>query len=371
MGRGALGMSSWLLSLGATVVISGVPATAAAQPPSGARGGVQGPLAVHRDPAAEAIYLGRTRMAKGDCPGALEAFDAAMRTSIDSTVRRDRGLCHEQLGHPFPAIDDFRAYLAAFPDASDSEDIRARLNQLEVANGLGGTGTGGSSAPGATVANGTSRRTADHEDPFAVDVRDPNATSASAEQVAGSGDRRRSGNYDQEQALNERWDEAEGSPLRRGTGLTFGVFGRGFVGLTNGVSGYGVGATLRGSLGQASTVFGEVGYVAYRSGSDAASGERAGGLSLGLGYEARIRLDQFASNAIVLAGSVSYERITDTNTNVVGDLVDPRVKLGYRHVFGPGFGLELAAEVAQPLDVDTGSSSVTFIGGTLALLVGF
>src|ERR1700722_12184438 len=55
--------------------------------------------------------LGRTRMKKGDCVGAIDAFDTVLRTAIDPTVNRDRGLCNERLGYPYPAIDDYRAYL--------------------------------------------------------------------------------------------------------------------------------------------------------------------------------------------------------------------------------------------------------------------
>jgi len=190
-------LGSWGLLLGALAAPVGAPSLAHAQPPANPRAPA-GALTVHRDPAADAISLGRTRMAKGDCVGALEAFDAALRTSFDVTVRRDRGLCHEQLGHPFPAIDDLRAYLTALPDAPDAEDIRTRLNQMEVANGLGGTGTGGTA-------------TANHEDPFAVEAKPAAAAPAQP------GQRPHGVDYDDEQALNARWDEAEASPLRRGS----------------------------------------------------------------------------------------------------------------------------------------------------------
>jgi hypothetical protein len=341
------------------MLVWGAPTVAFAQPPAPLRDG-NAATVIHRDPALEAISLGRTRMAKGDCAGALEAFDAALRTSVDVTVHRDRGLCHEQLAQPFPAIDDFRVYLTALPDAPDSDDIRTRLNQLEIANGLGGTGTGGTSTAGGKVA--------DHEDPFAVEATPGKGGVAVA---AGAGDKSRAGNYDEELVLNEKWDEAESSPVRRGTGLSFGAYGRGYGGSADGLSGYGVGATIRGSVSRVSTIYGEVGYVTYRAGSDNDTGDREGGLSLGLGYEARIRLDQFATNAIILAGVLSYERVTDTNTRAVANLLNPRAKLGYRHVFGPGLGVEIGAEVAQPLDLADGTAPVTFFGGTLAILVGF
>src|SRR5580704_16264109 len=75
--------------------------------------------------------LGRTRMRGGDCAGAIDAFDTVLRTAVDPTVNRDRGLCHEKLGHPYPAIDDYRVYLTARPEALDAEGIRQRLVQLE------------------------------------------------------------------------------------------------------------------------------------------------------------------------------------------------------------------------------------------------
>jgi hypothetical protein len=362
-------MGLWLPSFGAVVAISGLPAVAHAQPPANPRAPASAATLIHPDPAGEAIAVGRARLAKGDCPGALEAFDAALRTSMDVTVHRDRGLCHEQLGHPFPAMDDFRVYLAAVPDAADAEDIRGRLNQLEIANGLGGTGTGGTSAPEEAQTSATGK--VKLGDPFAVDANDATGKGSTTAAVAGSGDRTRAGNYEQEVALNERWDETDGSPLRRGTGLVFGVYGRGYGGLSNGMYGYGVGATLRGSVSAVSTIYGEVGYVTYSTGGDDDTGIREGGFSLGVGYEARIRLDQFVTNAIILAGTVSYERVVDSNSRVLLNNVDPRAKLGYRHVFGPGLGVEVGAEVSQPLDVSTGNSPVTYFGGTLAILVGF
>jgi hypothetical protein len=59
------------------------------------------------------------------------------------TLRRDRGPRHERLGHPYPARDDYRAYLTAEPNApedwsgcdqqtsgrapsSESHDVRGR-----------------------------------------------------------------------------------------------------------------------------------------------------------------------------------------------------------------------------------------------------
>jgi hypothetical protein len=69
----------------------------------------------------------------GRCDEALEPFDAAVSSrSEDASVRRDRGVCHERLGHPAPAIEDYRAYLSMDPTAPDAASIRTRLDALEA-----------------------------------------------------------------------------------------------------------------------------------------------------------------------------------------------------------------------------------------------
>ncbi len=362
--RASARVGSGVVTVAALAVVGVAPAAAQSRRPIPQA--QSGGITVHRDPAVEPIALARIRLAKGDFVGALEAFDIALRTSIDVTARRDRGVCHERLGHPFPAIDDYRAYLTALPDAPDSEEVRTRLNQLEVANGFGGTGTGGST--------GGAEQTARHEDPFAVDPAKPAGTNEMASPAAAP----RTGDYDQEVATSERWDEAESSPLRRGSGLSFGAFGRGYASTQAGLTGYGVGATIRGSIGKWNTIYGEVGYVKYVASAGGVS-LGFGGPALGLGYEFRIRLDELATHAIILAVALSYERITlPTQTiggltlgGISGNVLDPRAKLGYRFVLGPGFGIEAAAEAGAPFGVVNGSPSFATLGGTVALLVGF
>jgi hypothetical protein len=73
----------------------------------------------------------REKMDAGDCAGALDLFDRALTTSADPTLRRDRGECHEKLGQPYPAMDDYRAYVTAAPDAPDASRIREKLDRLE------------------------------------------------------------------------------------------------------------------------------------------------------------------------------------------------------------------------------------------------
>jgi hypothetical protein len=86
-------------------------------------------------PAVSAANNARARARSGDCKGALDPFDVAITYWQEPTLRRDRGLCHEQLGHPYPAIEDYRAYLAAAPQAPDYEQIKQRLEHLESSYG--------------------------------------------------------------------------------------------------------------------------------------------------------------------------------------------------------------------------------------------
>jgi hypothetical protein len=378
----AVGVSALTCAFG--VSAEAQPQGAHPTPPRASRA-ADTPILVHRDPASDAIAVGRSRMAKSDWGGALEAFDAALRTSVDVTVHRDRGICHEQLGHPFPAMDDYRIYLTALPEAADADDIRNRLNALEVANGQGGSGgAAGAASANASETGAATTSTANHEDPFAGDTspisNDPGAGKAAG--VSGGGGKARESSFEQEEAANDKFDQAESSPLRRGKGLSFGAYGRGFAGLgsASGVTGYGAGATVRGAVGSVSTFYGEIGYASYQSSSSdttfSTNNVSGGGLAIGLGYEARIRLDQYASNALILAVTVSYERLSATFSGDVAsqsiDLLAPRGKFGYRHVFGPGFGVEIAAEAGQPVKLESSLfPSAPFIGGSLALLVGF
>src|SRR5256885_15342176 len=91
------------------------------------RGGVTFSLDRSRNAAAEAA---RAKAAAGDCKGALDLFDEALRLSIDATLYRDRGACHDKLGDVYPLSDDYSAYLAQSPDAPDYDKIRPRRDVL-------------------------------------------------------------------------------------------------------------------------------------------------------------------------------------------------------------------------------------------------
>jgi hypothetical protein len=73
----------------------------------------------------------RDAAARGDCTAALSQFDAAVaKRREDASLRRDRGLCHEQVGNLQPARDDYGAYLSMDPGAPDAPRIQARYDAV-------------------------------------------------------------------------------------------------------------------------------------------------------------------------------------------------------------------------------------------------
>src|SRR5262249_19802363 len=103
-------------------VLAVTSADAAPPAPSGGPSRSSTQFTLRREEAGGADgQVARQRARGGDCASALPSFDAAIRVTIEPTLRRDRGLCHEKLNHPFPAIDDYRAYLIARPEAPDAD----------------------------------------------------------------------------------------------------------------------------------------------------------------------------------------------------------------------------------------------------------
>ncbi len=315
----------------------------------------------------------RQRARAGDCAGALPSFDAAIRVTIEPTLRRDRGLCHEKLGDPFPAIEDFRAYLTARPDAPDADQIRDRLARLEEQAGVGGPSSQAVKGrdpdsnlhAGASFSLATDKSTAS------------SSTRSNSAEVLGpkSGEQERS--YDYYASQERLADSAENSPLRFGTGWMLGPFlsvPRYFLG--QGASkdlGFSVGATIRYSFGPTLAFISEFGYAGVgKSGENTSSS----GPLVFLGVELRIPLNRWASDQLILGVGPGFERYTVSGSQQGVNAWEGRGRFGYRHVFGPAVGFELLLDGGPAYLVATGTGSGSgkvygLVGGSYALVIGF
>jgi hypothetical protein len=271
---------------------------------------------------------GRTRMRSGDCAGALEAFDVALRTANDATIHRDRGLCHEQLGNPYPAIDDYRVYLAAAPDAPDADGIRQRLARLEMQT------------------SGHSSESTDTPDQTPVSGSD--------------GPKR-----DTLEAVDHDLDELS-SPLRAGKGVSLAPFFALHKWNSSAQADFGdartwsesVGLAFRWSIGPHGAFFLEAGYEHF---NDTAIAKLDGLTSL-LGYEARFELDGRYRNQLFLAPGIGYEFISSSPTDTTasgasGGLFVPRLRFGWRHM--------ITTSTAFDASLDGGASGKALSHGTL------
>jgi hypothetical protein len=361
-------------------------------------------------PWARAAQAGRERMKAGDCASAIDAFDEALRHSVSATVRRDRGLCHEKLGHTAPAIDDFRDYLFRQPNASDAGDIRARLVRLEQATGQGAsTTTAPTTGSGSRSPSSGSAASSVDDNPFAAKAAssagvgvavngdaDASTDGADASGIgaasAGSGDgtyaakraevlragegKQGTARLDALAAAEARQRDADGSPLRRGKGWVFGIYGtvRGW-----GEPGLGFGQTFglsaRYSLGKHHTLMAEVGYADI-NGEGGATGYS--GLGTMFGYELRAGLDQFHTHNLYAGIGAGYEHMGQRGGGYVWATILGRARAGYRLVLGPSFGVELGVDggpagfimLDPPPDAPLDFATFT-VGGHLGAVVGF
>src|SRR5437763_11037792 len=97
MRRGSSARVLALASALTTFVIGGAASAQTAQPKGPAQSSSQFTLRREEAGGSEGT-VARSRARTGDCAGALPAFDAAIQHTIEPTLRRDRGLCHEKLG---------------------------------------------------------------------------------------------------------------------------------------------------------------------------------------------------------------------------------------------------------------------------------
>lgn len=319
----------------------------------------------------------RARARSGDCAGALPAFDAALKVTVDPALRRDRGICHDKLGHPFPAIDDYRAYLTARPDAADAEQIRQRLRALEDEVGNGGASTTGSHDADPEGGHGEARLAVGGGLSAGAKASGSGgaSSSASSSEIIGPKPGEKARDYDYYVQQERLADAADKSPLRYGSGFVLGPFvhmPRFFVG--DGASfdnlAYAVGGTFRYSTGPTVTLMSELGYAGIGTAGENSSS--SGPILMG-GVELRLPISHFASDHLLLRGGAGYERFVVSGTRAVSNALAGRFAFGYRHVFGPSLGLEALAD-GGPIIIfpENGDSRINgVIGLSVAFVVGF
>lgn len=322
----------------------------------------------------------RERMRKDDCAGALEAFDAALRTSTEPGLYRDRGLCHERLGHAYPAIDDYRRYLTAAPDAPDADGVRERLAKLEQQ----ALGYSSASADVPGDVEGGASAAASHD--------------AANAKASASGTIQAGGPREQVDTVR-RDDELLDLPLRRGKGWSVSPFFSEHkwgaspssialqtpprFGASFGDSGSWaecVGVEVRYSLGPSGAVVVEAGYEHFNS--TALDLAVVSGLSSQVAYEWRFRLDADYQNQLILAPGLGYEHLavrpSDAATSSVnlGAFV-PRVRFGWRHLLAPSAGVEVSLDGGvtnffryRQFPFDSHGKATLFTGLSVALVWG-
>jgi hypothetical protein len=279
------------------------------------------PLILRKERLGTDVFAsaGRARMRNGDCAGALDAFDAALRTAVDPTINRDRGLCHEQLGDAYPAMDDYRVYLTAEPDAPDAGSIRQRLAHLEEKT-LG-------------------HSSASSEGP------EPTASAGAAEPApAPQHDRIETAEHDQEE---------ERSSLRRGTGPSLGPFLALHKWFTSTESSFGdnatwsecIGLAFRWSVGSSGALLVEVGYEHFNE----TVVSTIQGLTSQVGFEFRIPFDPAYQNQFLIVPGIGYEFLEYAPTQAGaskenGGALVPRLRLGWRHMLTASTAFDLALD---------------------------
>jgi hypothetical protein len=331
------------LSAAALAAFVAVPFTARAQETK------QQPLILQKERLGSyaLIDAARARARKGDCAGALSAFDQAIQINIDPTLRRDRGLCHEKLGDVYPAIEDYRSYLTSVPNAADADDITNRLERLEAQVGEGGP----------------SKREEAH------------ASGMNVEASAGTGPK-----YD-----SVRADEDDDSgALRKGKGWILGplVGARVWTSSSNFNSNAWAemaGLRLAASIGPSGSFLLEAGFERFNSGS--AEGTSISGLTSLLAYEARFWVnDRSVDDHLLLGIGAGYEQLYLTAPpgtglgNVTLGGLGVRGRFGYRHNLGSKAAIEASLDAGEYkffLYSGTGPNATTgMVGLNVALLFG-
>ncbi len=280
-----------------------------------------------RGGAEEFANVGRARMRRGDYAGALDAFDEALRSSIDATLYRDRGLCHEGLGQPYPAIQDYRTYLTNSPQAVDADAIGVRLRALEDQVAGRRPSVDSDDVPPQGVNAGASDEETKVTAPAFRAVPQPDVD-----------------------------DDVQRSPLRAGTGWGFAAFFAGRKWIRDaGVATVStsetwaecLGAQLRYSIGSHGTLLLEAGYEHFNSTS--IDPEIVSAFTSLMALELRVPVGGSYDNQFLVAPGIGYEHLvfspSDLNLSPYSEgALTSRVRAGYRHMLGASVALDLSLE---------------------------
>jgi hypothetical protein len=337
------------------------------------------PLNLHREQRATQAKgdLGRARMRAGDWAGALDAFDAAIEGSMDPSLRRDRGQCHEHLAQPYPAIDDYRAYLTSAPEAPDADAFRERLSKLEqdtlgyssASTDVPGDVEGGASA---TEAAGSARK-------------------------AATGHAGHPGPEEEQMDYVEREDDPLERPLRRARGWSLAPFfsihkwgvsparvvfappGTSSSFTDSGTWAECVGLQVRYSFGPSSALILEAAYEHFNS--TAVDFAIVSGLSSQLAFELRFPLDADYTNQFIVAPGLGFEHLlvqpgVESISGSLGGFV-PRVRVAWRHLVASSAGVDLSLDggavnffAYSAFPFDSSNSTTFFVGLNVALVWG-
>jgi hypothetical protein len=335
------------------------------------------------DPLADAA---RAKMRSGDCAAALDAFDQALLTSMDPTLRRDRGLCHEQLAQPYPAIDDLRAYLTAAPDAGDAEEMRAHLARLEQAT-LGysssTTDVPGDVEGGASATANAGKARQNGEDPVEDGSKDPPSLGPDKPM----------------EDIAPRDEDPRASSLRAGTGWSLApmfsihkwgaspaslALAPGSAGPSFGARGTwaeSVGIGVRYSTSRVGAILVEAAYEHFNATTDDLA--VVSGLSSQVAFEWRFPLGASYDDQVVLAPGLGFEELSISPSSPQAQGASsgafvPRVRVGWRHMVASAAGFEVSldggavnffANSQFPFSSASGASSY-FVGLNVALVWG-
>lgn len=309
-------------------------AQASASRPKGDARPAQGyksePLNLHRGTGgvAATAELARARMKRGEYASALDAFDEAIRAAPDPTLYRDRGLCHDKLQQPYPAIEDLRAYLTAQPDAPDAESVGERLASLERQVRESGAKADSKSTDAGVGLHVSARAMGGEASPSAWStVTDDSAT-------------------------GDTGSDTTGGSLRRGRGMSLGPILSFHLWQSTQLS-FGddqtqaesVGLVFRYSFGEKTAMLVETGYEHFNTtGSGAAEG-----FSSQVALEFRFPLEPSYNNQLTLAPGLGFEYvvlqsdIASVSSSEAGAIV-PRLRFGWRHMVGPSTAVDVALD---------------------------